>query len=1314
MTEALLPSSNISHYRIVSKIGAGGMGEVYLADDTHLHRRVALKVLPEDIAADSDRLLRFEREAFAASALNHPNILTIFEFGACGQTHFLAAEFVDGESLRERLSRRPAMTVIESLEMAIQIASALQAAHDAGIIHRDIKPDNVMIRADGYVKVLDFGLAKLAGHSTAASSGPDSSEDATRMQLRTQVGIIMGTVAYMSPEQARGQEVDKCSDLWSLGCVLYEMLTRQQPFRGDTTADALANIIHREPVSIRTLRQDANAELERIITRTLRKDKNERYQTATDLLIDLKQLQKRLEFEAELKRTSPTPEPVEAQTQIIRAQPTAQTETHDSIAVLPFSNLSADADNEYFCEGLAEELLNALAKIDHLKVAARTSAFSFKGKNANVSDIGQKLGVKTILEGSVRRAGNRLRITVQLVNASDGYHLWSERYDREMQDIFDVQDDITLAIVDALKLKLFSDEKANLLKRYTDNTEAYQLYLQGRYCYNKYTQEYLQKGIEYFDKAIELEPNYAPAYAGLGFCYGALFYFGSLAPQEIVPKYRVLTNKGLEIDDQLADAYLSRASIEFYYDWDFAKAESDYQRAIELNPNSPDAHWRYGHFLANCERFDEAIKEGKRAIDLDPLSLVVQFFMTRIYLLALRVDEGFEQLRRMQELEPNFAGGLTQLGGLYLTAGKHDEAIEAYKKALILGHFAVPALSYLGAAYGVAGKRDDAYKILNQLFDLKQSKYVSPFSIARVYSGLGENDKAFEWFEKAFEERSGEMVALKSEALAHLMGNTIIRDERFPKLIRRVGMTTDDQRAALSLPPAISTSSTARDVTRDVAPVNSNIRRVAIPLLIVTLLLIGAFFAYRHFSATEQIESIAVLPFQNNSPDPDTEYLSDGLSESLIFRLSQLPNLKVSPTSSVFRYKGKQVEPTKIGKELGVSAVMSGRIVQRGDNLTISVELVDVRNNGLLWGEQFERKLPDLLATQREIATEIVQKLKLKISGEIEKGLTKQYTENAEAYQLYLKGRFYWNRRTVEDDLKSLDYFEKAVAADPTFALAYVGISDAHIMLGIPDAMAGAVSPAGTLPAARAAAEKALALDPNLAEAYASRGHVKWKERDWSGAEADFKRSTELNPNYSYAHLFYSLFLTFNGRFDDGLNESKRSVELDPYSVPINANLALVYYMGHRPDEAIEAGKRAVEFDNRIPIGRQRLGLAYELKGMFPEAIEEFKAAVEHSKRVQLAVASLAHAYALAGNHTEARKLLAELEQKSKKEFVSPYLLAVIHVGLGDNDRALELLEEAYKEKSVDLVQAKVDPKLDPLRTDPRFNEMMKKVAFPH
>lgn len=483
----------------------------------------------------------------------------------------------------------------------------------------------------------------------------------------------------------------------------------------------------------------------------------------------------------------------------------------------------------------------------------------------------------------------------------------------------------------------------------------------------------------------------------------------------------------------------------------------------------------------------------------------------------------------------------------------------------------------------------------------------------------------------------------------------------------------------------------------------------------VLVLLIAAFFGYRYFepAADERINSIAVLPFQNKSGDPNSEYLSDGLAESLIYRLSQLPNLKVSPTSSVIQYKGKDTKVATIASELGVDAVMTGRLAQFGDNLTISVELVDVRNNKLLWGEQYERKMSDLLATQRQIASAITEKLQLKLSGNDSKGLTKLYTDNNEAYQLYLKGRFYWNKLTPEDVRKSIEFYQQAIDKDPAFALAYVGISDAYMLLGIPDVMLGALPPRESMQKARAVADKALEIDPTLAEAYASRGHVKWKERDWAGADEDFRHSIQLDANYSNAHRFYAIYLVCMGRPEEGLSEVRRAEELEPLSVSVKAHVAYILHLGQRYDDAIEAGKKAVEMDKSSPVAHQRLGSAYEQKQMFPEAIAEFQKAVDASNRVQLAVTSLARAYALSGNQAEAEKLLTELQERAKNEYVSSYLMAEIYIALGEKESAFKLLDKAYGERSIDLVLARVDPSLDPLRDDPRFKELLKKVGFP-
>ena len=536
----------IGHYKVMRLLGKGGMGAVYLAADTKLDRRVALKILPPEFSRDKDRMSRFVREAKSASALNHPNIITIHEIGEADGTHFIATEFIDGKTLGEYSKANP-FDYKSVLEIAIQVASALDEAHSAGIVHRDIKPDNVMVRANGLVKILDFGIAKL----TAQTASDEA--DATVIQTQTQAGMIIGTPQFMSPEQARGQTVNHQTDIFSFGVMFYEMLSGSSPFKGETVSDVIAAVLTKEPKRL----TDIPPELEEILNKTLEKDKRNRYQTAKDLLIDLQEAKEELNIQSRLDRAS-SPNLEEPKTQILKASTTAETVSQNSIAVLPFTNISADEDNEYFCDGLAEELLNALSKIDDLKVAARTSAFSFKGKNANVSEIGEKLSVKNVLEGSVRRSGNKLRISVQLVNAADGFHLWSERYDREMKDIFDVQDEIALAVVDALKVKFFGDEKAAVLKRGTENEKAYNLYLKARFFFNKFTETSLEQARELYEQAIAIDENYAPAFVGISEVY---FYqsipdvpLAKFSPKEAIPKMTAAAERAIQIDENLAEA----------------------------------------------------------------------------------------------------------------------------------------------------------------------------------------------------------------------------------------------------------------------------------------------------------------------------------------------------------------------------------------------------------------------------------------------------------------------------------------------------------------------------------------------------------------------------------------------------------------------------------------------------------------------------------------------------------------------------------------------------------------------------------------
>jgi serine/threonine-protein kinase len=785
-TKKLETGKCFGHYEIINQIGAGGMGEVYLAKDKKLDRNVAVKILNEEFSQDASNLNRFIREAKATSRLNHPNILVVHEIGQQENTNYIVSEFINGKTLREVIKEKR-LKLSEVLDISIPIADALCTAHSSNIIHRDIKPENIMVRPDGVVKVLDFGLAKVVQQKDRSNFGL---EESTVQLSHTAKDVIMGTVSYMSPEQARAQRVDARTDIFSFGIMLYEMLTGQQPFTGETFSHTIVAILEKEPPPLSQFISSFPPEIERIIKNCLAKKADKRYSMAKSLLDDLKDLKEELAFQSKLERRSASNKKTETETQFIRAAITAKTEKRNSIAVLPFTNISAEAENEYFCDGLAEELLNALAKIDDLKVAARTSAFSFKNKNTEVSQIGKTLNVSTILEGSVRKSGNRIRISLQLINVADGYHLWSERYDREMKEIFDVQDEITLAVVDALKVKLFGEEKAAILKRYTDSPEAYELYLKGLYHCYKWTDEGFRKSIEYFEKALEEDPEFAPAYAKIADYYHFTSHIGLFSPHEIHPKWKAAAQRALEIDEGLADAHLAMAHIYFYFDRDWAKAEGEFERAIELNANSTDAHKYYGLFLASRERFDQAVAEGKKALALDPLSIAVNIVGGFIYLFVDRLDDALGLVRQMIELDSNAPQGYWVGGSLLMANGKYEEAVEAFQKSLSLGENQM-ALAKLGCAYGLVGRRDEALKILDQLFEMRKCRYAAPFNIARVYAGLGDNDNAFEWMEKAVEERDADLVFLKRyvEAGAGVyLGASFSTDSRYEDILRRADL----------------------------------------------------------------------------------------------------------------------------------------------------------------------------------------------------------------------------------------------------------------------------------------------------------------------------------------------------------------------------------------------------------------------------------------------------------------------------------------------------------------------------------------------
>jgi serine/threonine-protein kinase len=734
----------ISHYKILEEIGSGGMGVVYKAQDTKLDRTVALKFLPPHISINKEEKQRFIHEAKAAAALNHINIVTIYEINEFEDQTYIAMEYLEGETLKDKIASGP-LPINNAIDTAIQIAEGLNKAHKKDIVHRDIKSANIIITDEGVVKILDFGLAKLRG--------------VTKL---TKEGTTLGTIAYMSPEQASGDKVDHRSDIWSLGVLLYEMITGQLPFKGEYEQAIIYSILNEEPESIFNMRNEIPRELELVVQKALQKKPEARYKNVEQMLAELKSIKINLETEQIRPKGKPTP----------------------SIAVLPFINMSADPEYEYFSDGMTEDIINALSKIKDFQVAARTSTFSFKEEKVDVREIGRKLNIKTVLEGSVRKAGNRLRITAQLINAEDGYHLWSEQYDRVLADVFDIQDEITLAIVNALKVELLVGENQAVQKKYTDNLEAYNLYLKGHFYWNKMTTAGFRKAIDLFQKAVTKDPAYALAYAGLADAYTGLGDAGlsAIPPKEAFSNANEAVQKALEIDAELSEAHASLGHLKMH-NFDWPGVEQEFNRAIELNPNYATTYHMNGFYFALMERHHEAITTIKKALKLDPISLGIITDLGVIYYFARKYDQAIEQYQKTLEMEPGFIRAYVTLGSTYGQKGMYQKAIDMIQKAIELSGDR-SKIAALGRAYALAGKKDEALTIIHELEDLSKQRYISPYCITLIYASMGEKDHAFDWLEKAYEEHVSELIYLKVDPYL----DNLRSDPRFTTLLKKVGL----------------------------------------------------------------------------------------------------------------------------------------------------------------------------------------------------------------------------------------------------------------------------------------------------------------------------------------------------------------------------------------------------------------------------------------------------------------------------------------------------------------------------------------------
>ena len=1258
--------SLLGSYRIEREIGRGGMGAVYevIRADGEFRRKAAIKIVKRGM--DTDFILRrFRNERQILATLEHPYITRLLDGGTTddGRPYFVM-DYIEGLPLY-RYSDKNRLTINERLNLFIKICEAVEYAHTNLVIHRDLKPSNIIIANDATPRLLDFGIAKLLN--------PEMASDTLQP---TATAMRMMTIDYASPEQINGEKVTFATDIYSLGVILFELLTGHRPYRFPTrTPHEIARVICEEPpllpsdaitrsedtlpiihvdqeaLTIRhladlrknspdKLREIIRGNLDNITLKALCKLPDERYQS-------VKRFREDIEKHLEGKPVS-TP----FYFPINRVDTAPNTPNTKLIAVLPLKLLNFSAtentDENYLSIGLADAIISRLTNVRNFTVRPTSSISGYEKSDIDPLQAGRELGVDFVLDGRIKKFGETLRISLQMLDVQKSSTVWAGQFDENFTDVLALEDAISEQVADALVSQVTGENNVKLGKRGTDNPNAYEAYLKGRFYWNQFTADSLPKAIEQFQKAVSLDPNYALAHVGVADFYIWANIYGLVPSAESYKQAERAVKRALEIDDKLGEAWSTLGLVQNNkFDW--AAGKRHHEKSIELNPNYPNAHEWYSANLVGSGNFAEGVKEIERAEELDPLSLRTKTLVAWTKCQAHQFRDALAKAEEIIELDPNFPQGHLQKGYALIELGRGEEAVAEIKTAMSLMPES-PLLKFnLALALASAGCRDDARKVFNEMKADAEKGYVKPMFLGFTAVAAGETDETFKYFNQAADEFDPWLIWLGTD----LKLEPIRKDKRYLELMKR---------------------------TKN-------------PML-------------RQFEQKlNEKKSIAVLPLQFiGEAQTDDAYLAVGLADAMITRLSQVQRIIVRPTNSVLRFADTE-DSFAAGRELDVDFVLCGTIRPAGKRIRISAQLLDVQANTTIWVDKFDEEFTEVLELEDTVAEKVAKLLIPQLTAEEEQNLAKRSVKNIEAYEAFLRGKYHFFSFTPDDFAKAVSYFEKAIELDPNYALAYAALSDCYFVLtGF-----ASQTPAECFPLMEKMAEKAVELDDSLGEAYSNLGMVKYYHLDFEKSEELLRKGIKLNPNQVNGYVWNSVYLTMRGRNEEAVNEARKAFELDPSSGFHRNHYAWVLYHNRRFDEALEVSKKAVEAVPNFAHGRAVVGLLFRHLNRIEEALLHSKAAHELSPETPWFTANLAATYAKAGEKDKAISLLHQLEAE-KNQYVSPFCVAQIYLHLGDKEKTFEMLEKAFDDKDIWFPWIVSDPSLDGLRSEPFFIKLIQQI----